>query len=374
MSPKQSLSYTECAGDQLSTYSLNGIQIFADFYRIGASTTLETETRKYRVTQAYLEMARAFLHCKVIPGENQKTREMPNELVYAICASNFQNAYLAVSSFLISQIGACYKSNLRFRNSFKNHDFETVSRKELQDLPGMLKALSRGLQVRPLHEKSPRLHQQLNELVKEHRHFLTHPSPSSFGKKVSEITEKIEWGFPVLVAQDVIRYFYEETNTSLPDWLVGDSNLFRIPTIEVFDTFETHPQLPLSQQPSRYRRHSNAGEVIDFQFDNNNGSFVLGSEEVQVTMQFSKAGPNTVHVYSDRSSSVRIAVQETNIENIGDPRSYDGSSRVRTARVGDIVLWENQKGRFFAIKLTAIQYPYLSFDYQLLDEIPQWVN
>ena len=92
---------------------------------------MDQEVRRYRVSQAYLEMARAFLHADIVPSDGQQRREMPNELVYALCASNFQNAYLAVSSFLIAQITSCYRSSPKFREAFDSEDLETVLKKEL---------------------------------------------------------------------------------------------------------------------------------------------------------------------------------------------------------------------------------------------------
>ena len=83
---------------------------------------------KIRVSQAYLEMAGAFLHAEVVPAEGAKTRDMPSELTYALVASNYQNAFLAVTSFLTAQITSCFHSDPEFRASFNTQNLEEVVR------------------------------------------------------------------------------------------------------------------------------------------------------------------------------------------------------------------------------------------------------
>ena len=335
---------------------------------------MENKVLKFRVSQAYLDMAGAFLHADVVPAKGQTTQEMPNELCYALVASNYQNAFLAVTSFLTAQITSCFRSSPGFRDSFKGQTLEEVFRRELRDLPQLLKAASRGLQVDRLSDKKPQLMQLVSEFLRRYRHFLTHPEPDRFNEFMGDILTKHEWAFPQSVARDVIKFFFEETNTSIPSWLDGSTKLFCVPKIEVYDADEDGNEKPLNEQEGRYRSYSLSGEVIDFQFNNNDGVFRIGPDDCNVTLAFSKAGNSTTHAYKDRCMSLRHVVDVAELDEVRNAKSYDASSRVRTVGVGAILVWENADGELFATKLTKIAYPYLSFEYQHLRDNHEWVT
>ena len=328
---------------------------------------------KFKVSQAYLEMSGAFLHSQVVPAKGQTTREMPNELYYALVANNYQNAYLAVTSFLTTQITSCFRSSPSFRASFNNQTLEDVLRQELRNLPELLKATSRGLQIERLSDKRPKLMQQVSEFIRQYRHYLTHPEPDRFNEVMSDILTKHAWAFPQSVARDVIKFFFDETNTSIPNWLDGKTKLFSVPRIEVFDVKDDGNEKPLSEQEGRYRSYLLSGEVVDFQYDNNNGTFRIGPDDCNVTLKFSKAGSSTTHAYKDRCKSLRKIEDFSELNKIRSPRSYDSSSRARTVGIGDILVWENDDGDLFATKLTKIAYPYLSFEYKHLSDNIEWI-
>ena len=328
---------------------------------------------KFKVSQAYLEMSGAFLHSKVVPAEGQTTREMPNELYYALVANNYQNAYLAITSFLTAQITSCFRSSPNFRASFDNQTLEKVLKLELRTLPQMLKAASRGLQIERLSDKKPKLMQEVSEFVRQYRHYLTHPEPDRFNEVMGDVLTKHAWAFPQSVARDVIKFFFEETNTSIPSWLDGTTKLFHVPRIEVFNVENDGNEKPLSEQDGRYRSYLLSGEVIDFQFDNNNGAFRIGPDDCNVTLKFSKAGSSTTHAYKDRCKSLRKIEDVAELDNVRNARSYDSSSRTRTVGIGDILVWENVDGELFATKLTKIAYPYLSFEYKHLSDNIEWI-
>ena len=197
---------------------------------------MERTTLKFNVCRAHFEMAGAFLGADVVPAEGQTTREMPNDLCYALLASNYLNAYLAVTTFLTEQITSCFLNHQKSRESFENLDLERALNEKLPgDLSKMLKAASQGLQIARLSKKRPRLMQQLSEFLKKHRNFFAHPNPNHFDLIFGQKIAMHEWGFPQSVAREVITFFFEETKNPVPDWLDGSTTLFRVPKIEVFD-------------------------------------------------------------------------------------------------------------------------------------------
>jgi hypothetical protein len=72
---------------------------------------------------------------------------------------------------------------------------------------------------------------------------------------------------------------------------------------------------------------------------------------------WSNAGNNAIHAYSDPPSirCVALAVGAANIADIADASIYDTSSRTRTPRVEEIVVWQNTAGYYLATKIEKVQ-------------------
>ncbi len=68
------------------------------------------------------------------------------------------------------------------------------------------------------------------------------------------------------------------------------------------------------------------------------------------------ASNTAIHAYSDPPSirSVALAAAIKDIADINDATVFDPSSRVRTPRVGEIVVWQNTAGYFLATKIDSL--------------------
>lgn len=108
--------------------------------------------------------------------------------------------------------------------------------------------------------------------------------------------------------------------------------------------------------PERYVSPAISGSV-DFDYSNNNGRFTFGAGDMAFETAWSRAGPSTIHAYTDPPSirSVAIAVGADVIADIHDATKYDPSSRVRTPYVGEILVWQNTAGYFLATKVLSVQ-------------------
>jgi ppGpp synthetase/RelA/SpoT-type nucleotidyltranferase len=111
----------------------------------------------------------------------------------------------------------------------------------------------------------------------------------------------------------------------------------------------------LITDPPLYTSSALAGLVL-FNYDNNNGRFIVGAAEMFFETAWSSAGDNAIHAYSDPPSIETIALIPflNRIEDIVDAAAYDTSSRVRTPQVGDIVLWKNIGGFYLATKIEFV--------------------
>lgn len=117
----------------------------------------------------------------------------------------------------------------------------------------------------------------------------------------------------------------------------------------------TPPQPRLSTQSSRYVSPALSGRVA-FNYDNNNGRYVVGSGEKAFTLQWGERGMGTIYVLSDPADirSVALAPRIENLATLGDATQFDNSSRARTAKVGDAVIFENIYGYYAAARVLTV--------------------
>ncbi|ODT32293.1 MAG: hypothetical protein ABS35_02370 [Kaistia sp. SCN 65-12] len=93
-----------------------------------------------------------------------------------------------------------------------------------------------------------------------------------------------------------------------------------------------------------------------FDYSNNNQRFAIGEGLFLFETRWSKASDTSIHAYRDGASIDAIAlVKEAHeFRNITDATGYDFSSRVRSPRLGQIVIWRNVNGLYAATKIVAI--------------------
>lgn len=114
----------------------------------------------------------------------------------------------------------------------------------------------------------------------------------------------------------------------------------------------------------QYHSPSMDGKV-KFRFDNNNGIYTIGNGDYLFETKWSRAGNNSIYAVG------RIGYKEGDAE-FPTPDlliSYDFSSRIRTIRTGQIVVFENHNRNFAAIKLGEVKssshgYPYDEMDFE----------
>ena len=109
------------------------------------------------------------------------------------------------------------------------------------------------------------------------------------------------------------------------------------------------------------------GTVI-FRFDNNNGVYTIGAGEYSFDTKWSRAGNNSIHAYG----RIGYKAGETRFPDFDDLYTYDYSSRSRTIHTGQIIVFENSKHHFAAIKLGAVKssnhgnpYDEMTFEYHI---------
>lgn len=111
----------------------------------------------------------------------------------------------------------------------------------------------------------------------------------------------------------------------------------------------------VSFSPERYLSPAIEG-TVSFDYSNNNGRYVFGSGDMLFETFWTTAGSGSIHAYSDPPSirSVALVTGASEINAIRNAADYDTSSRYRTPRVGEILVWRNTAGYYLATKILAV--------------------
>jgi hypothetical protein len=136
------------------------------------------------------------------------------------------------------------------------------------------------------------------------------------------------------------------------------------------------PKTLTASSGAEYHNRGLSG-VVTFDYSNNNGRFVIGEGHFLFETRWSKASDTSIYALRDPPSieGVALAKEPDRIEAITDASSYDFSSRHRSPRIGQIVLWRNTNGLYAATKILAIaddsrgaDHDELSFEFRILTE------
>lgn len=100
----------------------------------------------------------------------------------------------------------------------------------------------------------------------------------------------------------------------------------------------------LRESRARYVSPAATGE-FEFDYANNNGRYVIGTGDTEFVVRFSTAGHRRIHAYTDGTGlkSLALVPHASSPDDVGDASAYDGSSRVRTPRIGDAIVLRNAR-------------------------------
>ena len=105
------------------------------------------------------------------------------------------------------------------------------------------------------------------------------------------------------------------------------------------------------------RMTSLVGEVV-FDYNNHNGRYVIGSDNLEFETKWSKASDVRIYALNDPPSIYGIALgprEWTDISQVVDAASLDYTSRFRTPHVGQIVVFRNRHGFYAAVRILEIK-------------------
>ena len=123
-----------------------------------------------------------------------------------------------------------------------------------------------------------------------------------------------------------------------------------------FKNFESPIAPSIIISMSQYSNPGFNGEV-EFDYDNNNGRYMIGAGSMQFKLSFSSASNVSIHIYNDPTSieGIALAYGASSFSDITDASVFDYTSRSRTPKTGEFITLVNQNGFFAAIKLGEIK-------------------
>lgn len=94
-----------------------------------------------------------------------------------------------------------------------------------------------------------------------------------------------------------------------------------------------------------------------FDYSNNSQRYALGEAQHLFETRWSKASNLAIHVYTDGDSIEALALAKgaSSIAEIRDAEAFDYSSRTRTPRIGEVVVWRNVNGLYGATQIVSIK-------------------
>ena len=112
----------------------------------------------------------------------------------------------------------------------------------------------------------------------------------------------------------------------------------------------------ISFGPERYVSPAMSGTVT-FDYSNNNGRYVFGAGDMAFETAWSSGSSTSIHAYRDPPSirSVALAHGAKEITDIINASIHDTSSRTRSPRLGEIVIWQNTAGYYLSTKIERLQ-------------------
>lgn len=175
--------------------------------------------------------------------------------------------------------------------------------------------------------------------------------------QVMEYIEILKWPVVVLFALWIFRKPIKELILNIADFSITKDGLSaRIARPSAKISNNTIVKIAKPDNPNTgYISEDKEGEV-SFDYSNNNGVYTIGKDDYRFDTQWSKASKEYIHFYNDQPTikSVRLVKDASDLDKV-QPEKYDSSSRARTAGIDQIAVFENNNGKFLAIKILGIK-------------------
>lgn len=150
---------------------------------------------------------------------------------------------------------------------------------------------------------------------------------------------------------------YEKSYISLIKEIHGESIKARPPLgVNPFEETENPIASSIVSSISQYSNPS-FNSKVKFNYENNNGRYMIGEGTMQFELQFSTASNGAINIYNDpiNIEGIALAYGVNSFSDIKDALLFDYTSRARTVKTGEFLILVNKNGFFAALKLGEIK-------------------
>ncbi len=112
----------------------------------------------------------------------------------------------------------------------------------------------------------------------------------------------------------------------------------------------------MQRTPSSIPRSSALQGEIAFDYSNHDGKYIIGEGNSEFLTRWSRGSKRTIHAYTDNTNlSIALCAPTVGLNHIRDSSALDFSSRTRSPSLGEILILENHKGRYAAVKILELK-------------------
>lgn len=116
-----------------------------------------------------------------------------------------------------------------------------------------------------------------------------------------------------------------------------------------------HKHILSAQIQSSSYINPNFEDMVEFNYSNNNGMFTIGTGEYSFATRWSKASNIRIHAYSDSVKNIALVKCLNCLDELKSTEGLDFTSRVRTPKVGDSIVWINKYGNIANTRILEIK-------------------
>ena len=115
------------------------------------------------------------------------------------------------------------------------------------------------------------------------------------------------------------------------------------------------PNLTTKENLEQIKFHSpNMEGKVSFDYKQHDGLFTIGINDYSFITKWSECGTNSIYCYKDKIKRIGYNPSYSDFPKSNELVSFNYSSRVRTLKIGEIIILENNYNKFAAIKILNV--------------------
>lgn len=106
-------------------------------------------------------------------------------------------------------------------------------------------------------------------------------------------------------------------------------------------------------------------DTVKFDYKRNSGKYTIGDGDYKFVIQFSECGCDSIYCYNDHISHIGYNPKFNSFPETCDLQKFDYSSRCKSLLIGEVLILENHKHKFAAIKILSVKKNNVDIDHSV---------